>query len=266
VLRGTTEKEKMKAMIMFLVALIVTTLNVFGELTVTSPTPGQVFYPGETMQIRWTSELPSFYTASILLHEAGVGSRYIESGGQKNNGRFDWVVEKRNSTGTNFVISIYVGVSVEESNIPIIIQNGVRPPQPVEVSLFRGVVIEWVSIPGHTYRIEKSTNSIDWEIIAEEVVDFTPAYIVDYTEGRKVSHRVLDITNGAQPVEIQVSRSVSLEWTSIPGHTYRVVKSTDLVNWETMAEGTVDFTEAYFDDYAEDPHVFYRVLDITPSS
>jgi len=247
--------------IVMIMAFIATTLNAMGQPVVTSPTPGQVYYPGETMQIRWNS-LPQDPWTSVYIMLQNVRSDTVSwvVFDTPNDGEFDWIVSKGNTSNTNFAIKISGNGG---TIIPIIIQNGVRP-QPVEVSLFQGVVIEWESIPGNTYRIEKSTNSIDWETIAEERVDFTPAYIVDYTEGRKISHRVLDITNGAQPVEIQVSRSVSLEWTSIPGHTYRVVTSIDLVNWETAAEGTVDFDYAYFDDYAEDSKAFFRVLDLTP--
>ncbi len=244
-----------------IVSLIAVTLNVMGQPTITSPTSGQVYYPRETMEIRWKSTRSNAWgiVTIVLKDVANNTTQFIA--GTPNTGSFDWVVSKWNNA-TDFAIQVNDGGTTNSmTSVSIVIKDGKRP-KPVSMTILKGVIIEWVSIPGYTYRVERSADSVLWEVIAESTVDFASAYITDYTSGPQALYRVLD--NDSQSVDVKVSRGVSLEWTSIPGHTYRVNKSTNLINWEVMAEGKVDFADTYLDDYAESPQTFYQILDLTP--
>jgi hypothetical protein len=81
---------------------------------------------------------------------------------------------------------------------PVVEDPVVVPPtatkKPVQIKIKPVVSVEWVSIPGHQYTVESSTDLVNWIKIAEGVVDFEESSLLEYADGRTTFYRVYDLT------------------------------------------------------------------------
>lgn len=65
-------------------------------------------------------------------------------------------------------------------------------------------------------------------------------------------------------VPVRIRKVVSVEWTANTNHYYHVQASTNLLDWDVVAEGQPADTNAIALFYAEDAHQYFKVLDTTP--
>ena len=180
--------------------MVLVSVAAFGQApTVTSPSSNQVFYVGEKLEIRWQSNRSDAWSrVSLMLQAQGSGSASWIAFSTPNDGSFEWTVSKWATPATHFTITVSDGGSgTHETEIPIVIMEGTRPkpPQIVNAQIRKAITVEWKSIPGHTYRVEKSTDLVTWERFADDtLVEFEDAFVFDYTEGKPAFYRVTDLT------------------------------------------------------------------------
>lgn len=147
----------MKAIMLVLVS-IMTFLAKGQELIY--PKSGDTLYIGETITFKWKSHNKASESVYIKLEIPNSPSQYIMVVSAYHDiGSLKWKVDTRILGGTNFIMTMYNGIS-PFSSIPIRIVPGKRtvtttvpkPEQP-EVSIKKAVEIKWNSVSNAYYKI-----------------------------------------------------------------------------------------------------------------
>lgn len=180
-----------------LITLVFIQMIAFGQAPiVTSPTQGQIYYQGETVQIRWTGHA-NYGGVAIELRNGLKTVKWIAFS-TPNDGVYDWVPDV---TG-DFTLRIAEG---SDTLINISIRGGTRPstptppvakaPQAVRIKIRHVVFVSWTAIPGHTYRIEQSSDLKNWTKAADDaVVTDTEVGLPVWAEELLSYYRVYDLT------------------------------------------------------------------------
>ena len=125
-----------------------------------------------------------------------------------------------------------------------------NPPPPFRVTAQRLannlVKLSWPSVTNHTYRVHTSTNAAAW----------SPQSAWFAATGTNTSYTIAASTNGplkffrveaAPPVgslaglfrlntTVLPNKQIRLDWPTAPGHAYRLLGSTNLVNWSPFTD------------------------------
>jgi len=121
----------------------------------------------------------------------------------------------------------------------------VNPPPPFQLTAQRLannlIKLSWPSVTNHTYRIHASSNAASWTLQS--------AWLT--ASGTNTSYNLATTTNGATKffrveaapapsslagifqlaATILPNKQIRLDWPSAPGHGYRILSSSNLVNW-----------------------------------
>ena len=145
-----------------------------------------------------------------------------------------------------------------------------------------GIAISWNSAAGRIYNLERSYDLASWVVIGRNVTATTPLNtVVDHAVAPfgKAFYRliVLETTDAynyapmartiafkAERRETEGSMNATLSWDSEIGRTYAVERSTDLTNWEVIAEKIPSTAprNTYIDRAPlSQTKAFYRVLE-----
>jgi hypothetical protein len=189
----------MKNILIFIGLLLAPQLLQAQAPTVYSPTNGQVFYAGETMNIQWHSTNPGAWSfISIMWQDSGNGTaEWIASYPTPNDGSYTWTVSKDTTWYTNFTITVSDGGSgANETVIPIIIMNGTRPPAPqaVPIQIKKAVAVEWTANTNDVYQVQSSPDLKTWTTVVQGQAPSTNASVVFYADQPSQYFRVYDLT------------------------------------------------------------------------
>jgi hypothetical protein len=186
----------MKIMLLMLVLVASSVTTVFAQPIINYPTNDQVLYVGEKVEIKWTPRQGAGSNVSIYLQSDENGVMDWINISTPNTGTYTWIVGKWNAL-TKFSLSIRDGGDyANTSTVHIVIPNGPRPPEPlpVPVQIRKVVSIEWLANTNHTYRLESSTNLINWSVEFEGISEHTNARALFYQEQPQKYFRVLNLT------------------------------------------------------------------------
>ncbi len=164
--------------------------------TILSPTNGQVYYNGDTMEIKWRCASNQWSeTVWISLNMTGTDQGSWVAADTANTGSYNWTVMNRNLGHTNFTLVIYDNY-YDSIPVSIVIINGTRPITPVQVpiSIHRVVSIEWLANTNHTYQIQGSANLKNWQALFEGQMPTTNAMVLFYADAENQFFRALDMT------------------------------------------------------------------------
>ncbi len=125
-----------------------------------------------------------------------------------------------------------------------------NPPPPFRLTAQRLtnnlIRLSWPSVTNHTYRIHASSNAVSW----------TPQSGWFAAAGTNTTYTLATTTNGATKffrveaappasavaatfkvtATVLPSQQIRLDWPSAPGHGYRILGSTNLVNWSPFTD------------------------------
>jgi hypothetical protein len=126
----------------------------------------------------------------------------------------------------------------------------VNPPPPFRLTAQRLtnnlIKLSWPSVTNHTYRVHASSNAVSW----------LPASTWFAAAGTNTTYTLATTTNGAMKffrveatppasavaatfkvtATVLPNQQIRLDWPSAPGHGYRILGSTNLVNWSPFTD------------------------------
>lgn len=125
----------------------------------------------------------------------------------------------------------------------------VNPPPPFRVNVQQlssdTIRLSWTSITNHSYRIHTSTNGVHWtagDLIAATGTNTTYTFSV-VTNGPTKLFRVEALPSESLlaptfrlTTTVLPNNQLRLSWPSAPGHGYRLLSSSDLVNWTPQTD------------------------------
>jgi hypothetical protein len=248
----------------FAIAFLCVQMFAFGQApTITSPTPEQEYYEGETVQIRWKSTRPNPWQNVNLakMTENGVFD-YIKVGAP-NNGAYDWTAEQFRASERVVIEVADGGYAQNRSQVTIIVHSGPRPKTEVgqKFQLKPIVIVGLDTVPANTYRFEIRKDNGAWEVAGDLQMNSTKFYWAASYSSEKCSYRITNLTT-SEEVEYVTLAGVAVEWSSTPGHTYRIKQSSDLSTWETKLEKKADSAEGVFYTFAENSMGYFAVIDL----
>lgn len=277
-----------------LAAVLLPCLATLGQIDIQPA--GPVITNGSILNIRWTPP-PGVGTVRILLQVDDYRGAYIYEYAT-NSGQYSWTVGQIFDYNyyNRFFIAIsgfsggdyfswrtaYFYVIGDPGALPIILS----PTSNQVVYVGDNLEIKWkplvaghgasnvvISVTGdvggsYFGQSAPNTGSFTWTNVSKNGAN-QEGFTLSVTDGAATTNHAsvkIRIPNvpRPRPVIVSIRQVVSVEWVSIPDHTYQVESSPDLQNWSVIAEGQAEDTNSAALFYTDTANRFFRVFDLTP--